>query len=121
MPSLLRSSTREIYLDSDATIEASKRPTFFARVMSVGEFLDFADLLEQLAKANTNKDRLNAAISCVNACVIGWKNMITADNKNISFSTEALKQWLTIEEITELVQKIAAEQQLSEIDKKKSE
>jgi hypothetical protein len=121
MPSLLRLSTREIYLDSDASIDASDRPTFIARVMSVGEFLDFADLLDQLAKATTNKSRLNAAVDCVNHCVVGWRNMITAQGENIPFCPESLKKWLTIEEVTELVGKISAEQQLSETDKKKSE
>jgi hypothetical protein len=121
MPSLLRLSTREIYLDSDASIDASERPTFIARVMSVGEFLDFADLLEQLAKATNNKDRLNAALACVNQCVVGWRNMITSQGETIPFCPESLKKWLTIEEITELVKKISAEQTLSDVDAKKSE
>jgi len=122
-------ATFEIWLDSDAKIDAEKRPTFICKYLSdrelmlLGSMQGDAEAAEKAA-AGGNKWAPSLAVfhDRLRASLVGWRNMIDPiARKAIPYAPDKTLDVLRLSEVVELLTKIGGHIHVSEDQAKKSE
>ena len=115
---LLKPKDRIVFtLADDAHMPEDQRPKLVGKVLSV------ADAQKMMAMAENSPDRSAVIDKVLDAAMVGlsgWENVCYPEtNDPIPFSRDSLAEWLTIEELTEIVDFLAG--RLTVDERKKSE
>ena len=88
-----------LVLACDQHLPPEKQPKFFARVLSVRQAEEL-----QLRRDSNQGSSIQNAIDLAMFFLCGWENMVDPDtNELMEFNAENLKEILTIDELTEVL------------------
>lgn len=112
---LLRPKDRIVFtFASDDDLPIEQRPKLIAKVLSV------ADVQRLQSIGKERGDKIVALIDSMLISVIGWENVNHPDTgEPIPFSREAVAEWMTVEDITEVIEFVSG--RLGADARKKSE
>jgi hypothetical protein len=106
-----------LVLACDQHLPADQQPKFFARVLSVRQAEELQDRRERM-----QGNPLASAIDLVMFFLCGWENMTHPDTgEPLEFNSANLKELLTIDELTEVLDFATGSIKPTEQDQKKSE
>jgi hypothetical protein len=106
-----------LVLDSDKDLPPEQQPKFFARVLRVRQ----AEQLQDLRNQQTSNP-ITKAVELVMMFLAGWENVSHPDTgESLEFSAENLKEVLTLDQLTQVVEFAIGTIQQSIGDQKKSE
>jgi hypothetical protein len=111
---LLRPQDRIVFtFAGDADLPLEQRPRLIAKVMSVGD-------VQALQGITRGVNGIESLVDAMLLAVTSWENVNDpTSGEPIPFNRESVAKWLTIEEITEVIEFVTG--RLSADDRKKSE
>ena len=121
MPIALEPDSKYDYvLSSDASKPKDKQPTFVFKYLSARKWKELAACSDSFEKDDSGEKAMDAVFEAIKKSLIGWRNMIGPDGKEIGFDIDKLEDIVTPAEAMELMQ-AAVTQTPSIEDKKKSD
>jgi hypothetical protein len=106
-----------LVLDCDKHLPVDQQPKFFARVLSVRQAEQLQDLRNQ-----PTSNPIKQAVDLVMMFLVGWENMTNPDTgESMEFNADNLKDVLTFDELTQVVDFATGTIQQSIGDQKKYE
>jgi hypothetical protein len=109
-----------IVLESDKGRDP--QPTFLAKSLSIRGLRMLSECVQKIQDAPGSVDTLEAAVNAAAYGLVGWRNMVDPQTQQeIKYSPAALADVMALDELMELVGKIASAGRLAEDDRKKSE
>lgn len=111
-------ATYPVVLSTDADKPKNKQPTFIFRYLSGRQWKELAKLSDEFDKKTTGEDTLSLVFKAIKMALIGWRNMIGPDGKEIKYKPDELDAIVTPNEAIELMQAAVAQQPTMQ-DKKK--
>lgn len=111
-----------IVLDADRDKPNDKQPKIYFPALSIRKSQRVGSLMDEFAKAPDSKQLHEMIVAALAEIITGWDNFINpATGESITFSAEAIWDWLTIPEAYEIMQKVLQQSSVSSDDQKKSE
>lgn len=123
MPKSLDPGSRVVFvLASDADKPKSTQPRFIGRTLTVRQTRELIAAMDGLRNADDAATQIDAATAAMQACITGWENMVDpGTGKPIPFSSEALADVLSLEEMIEIMNALASGRTLTVDEQKKSD
>lgn len=119
MPLAIRpNSTYEVVLTTDMDLSENDRPIFIFRYVNCVEWEEIAALDDEFESIKNSKKMLELTFKVIKKTLCGWRNIKTAEGREIPFNVEKLKSMVSLGEAIELMQAAVA-QRPSVPDKKK--
>jgi hypothetical protein len=113
---LLRPNSRIVFtFAGDEDLPEAQRPKLIAKTLSVADVQE----MESLHKGNSDS-KIDQLVNAAMIGLVGWENVSNPETGNaIPFCRDEVKRWMTIEELSEVIEFLTG--RLTADDRKKSE
>jgi hypothetical protein len=125
MPKALEPGIRfPMALKSDQKLPVDTRPVFWVRALASREQLELSELVDswyENADEFTTKQWYEQHVEFLMKHVEDWDNMIDPSGNSIPYTEENVREWLSYQEIIELVRMFLQNAHLTDMEKKSFE